>query len=389
MRTLMASFAVSTTIVISLASPCTGQEVEIPVIQTVIGDGGTEAHDLFVVRDATRFPDGRIAVLDGGSHQLRFFTSEGDYINSVGREGDGPGEFNAPTGVRVLPDGSFLVNDANLARLTHFDPDGRVVNTKRVRGVTETLAFESAAVRPTVEGLVPWIELRPSGFAEARMRDGEWEGQEWILHLLDGEESVWSMTVDRGKRLVVREDGRTMTGAQPYSPSGLFEDSPAGYVLGATHGNEFTVLDREGNVVERLQGDVTPWDVTESDADAWRNEYLERKTELRIRGMTLGSNPARARFAAQATIADIGPAYIELKTGNDGSVWALDGRPGEAADWHQLGENGTLRIVRLDSEWRVFEFGKDYALVSARNEFDEELVLLLSFLQPDLGRGPP
>lgn len=76
-------------------------------------------------------PNRRVAVLSAGERTVRVFDDAGRLVQSLGRDGGGPGEFRAPTALGVIGD-SVWVGDAGLARITVFHLDGRVVRTAAV-----------------------------------------------------------------------------------------------------------------------------------------------------------------------------------------------------------------------------------------------------------------
>lgn len=55
------------------------------------------------VSDVARGPDGAIAVADGVTHNLSFFSAQGSRLTRVGREGEGPGEFSRIAGLVTDP----------------------------------------------------------------------------------------------------------------------------------------------------------------------------------------------------------------------------------------------------------------------------------------------
>lgn len=99
-----------------------------PEPTVVIGQGADgEAPYLFSALPALgRVPDGRTFALDVDSREVRLFGPEGTFEGTLGREGDGPGEFRAP--VRwALPyrgDSLAVVETAGQARVSVFGPDG-------------------------------------------------------------------------------------------------------------------------------------------------------------------------------------------------------------------------------------------------------------------------
>lgn len=59
----------------------------------------------------THSPDGNIAFVDRMKHAVFVYTPDGEFIRTIGREGEGPGEFHVPSGLSFYPDGSLLIGD--------------------------------------------------------------------------------------------------------------------------------------------------------------------------------------------------------------------------------------------------------------------------------------
>lgn len=85
------------------------------------GDDGSAA--LYRVMDAVRLPDGRVAVVNAGGHQVRIVGPDGRTLRTLGQEGDGPGEFRAPVWIGVRGD-TLLVADVIASRILRFLTDG-------------------------------------------------------------------------------------------------------------------------------------------------------------------------------------------------------------------------------------------------------------------------
>jgi hypothetical protein len=75
--------------------------------------------ELIWIADAVHSPDGNIVVLDFLREALIIFTPEGEYIRTVGRGGEGPGEFDRPGEVACSSNGDLLIRDA--IGLSRFD----------------------------------------------------------------------------------------------------------------------------------------------------------------------------------------------------------------------------------------------------------------------------
>lgn len=56
-------------------------------------------HEFFRVSDAKLLPNGRIVVANAGTNEVRMYSTEGALLGSIGREGEGPGEFKRILGL--------------------------------------------------------------------------------------------------------------------------------------------------------------------------------------------------------------------------------------------------------------------------------------------------
>lgn len=73
----------------------------------------------------TRAPDGRIFAADGDARVIRVFGPRGDYLRSIGRDGEGPGEFRSIDGVAFdAAAHRLLARDPLLNRVSVFDSTG-------------------------------------------------------------------------------------------------------------------------------------------------------------------------------------------------------------------------------------------------------------------------
>jgi len=79
--------------------------------------------------DVTPLSNGTIAVAASGSRAIYLFDRRGSFKMSLGRDGDGPGEFRAIWGAVALQGDSLVVFDSRLGRLTIFSAAGQVART--------------------------------------------------------------------------------------------------------------------------------------------------------------------------------------------------------------------------------------------------------------------
>uniref|UniRef100_A0A8C2J2T3 Tripartite motif-containing protein 2 n=3 Tax=Cyprinus carpio TaxID=7962 RepID=A0A8C2J2T3_CYPCA len=65
-----------------------------------------------------------IIVTDFHNHSVKVFSSEGEFLLKFGSNGEGNGQFNAPTGVAVDANGNIIVADWGNSRIQVFDSSG-------------------------------------------------------------------------------------------------------------------------------------------------------------------------------------------------------------------------------------------------------------------------
>jgi hypothetical protein len=129
-------------------------------------DGGPEVFG--DVRSIALDGSGRVYVLDFYAQHIRVFDTDGAYLRTLGRPGQGPGEFRFVVGMRFdHTDRLWVVNQHNM-RYTLFDTAGALVNEFPRRMGAEVLEW-----RPffsSTGGLYDWLiyrtaNRRTSGYA--------------------------------------------------------------------------------------------------------------------------------------------------------------------------------------------------------------------------------
>jgi len=102
-----------------------------PVL-TIGGLDAPESSQLYRVSGAVRLSDGRIAVADAGSAEVRVFAGDGRPLARHGRKGEGPGEFMDPFLAGSLPGDTLVVFDAGLRRVSMLTADSGYVRSHQV-----------------------------------------------------------------------------------------------------------------------------------------------------------------------------------------------------------------------------------------------------------------
>jgi len=59
--------------------------------------------------------EGNIYVSDGGNHRIQKFDSDGNHLQTIGRKGQGPGEFESPSNLFLDFEGNIQLNISHLS----------------------------------------------------------------------------------------------------------------------------------------------------------------------------------------------------------------------------------------------------------------------------------
>ena len=73
-------------------------------------------------------PDATVFIADTQVPVIRRYDTEGNYMHDLGREGQGPGEYQVLQGMKVLPGGNLAIWDPRSQRITVVAPDGTWVS---------------------------------------------------------------------------------------------------------------------------------------------------------------------------------------------------------------------------------------------------------------------
>lgn len=94
-----------------------------------IGSEDDENYLFYRVSDIQVDTDGNIYVLDSGNHRLQLFDKNGKYLRTIGKKGQGPGEFNSPTSLQLDDEtGNIFVKDNMLRKIIIFEKEGKYID---------------------------------------------------------------------------------------------------------------------------------------------------------------------------------------------------------------------------------------------------------------------
>ena len=306
---------------------------------------GSGLEHVFYRADVVRFSDGSLAVADGGSHEIRFFSPEGRFRAKMGREGEGPGEFTGIRGFARTPADTLLVLDY-ASRVTVVAPDGVFARVLRLPGYV--------------------LEIHPLGTDEIVAVAGVptmsgWEGAGGLVRQ---PQILWRYGSDGAQidsigqtagweEYVAIEDGRVAGSLVP-----LF----AKHSHVVVHGGAIVRGDADRMQVEELSSSgealrilrIVDWPLD-----------LDAATVAAERSVWLGPNPHPS--TKQLPNPDVRPAYSQVLVDETAAIWlrpflGRSEREGPET-WQALDSAGTwLGGVDVMEGLRLISVGRDWVL---------------------------
>jgi hypothetical protein len=324
---------------------------------------------------------GRLYVQQAQDPGFRVFGSRGEFLQTIGRRGDGPGEFRSMNAVGWQGDALYVI-DNTLSRVTLFSQDGEVLDDFPLK-----LRGGGRAGFPTPWGL--WADGRVVFRTQpARQSEGQAHVSHTILFDRLGQvaDTIVS-TVWPNLTFSAAGSSGPFTANQPFSSRSAFALAPDGKSLvliewdpdDESPNPEFQVrrwaVPATGNFHRSFAFEPHPIPATVIDS------VVERLASRTIEGRgPLFRNPvAGARVVRRSIyIPRYSPPVTYITIGMDGTIWLRMGEVDDEgrAQWRVLsGAGDSLRTIYLPAEHRVVAADGRFLVVLARGEFDEPYVL--------------
>lgn len=352
------------------------------VIGTVAGD---EAYLFDRIMSVERLSDGRWAVADMGSSQIRYYDARGRHLQSAGRSGAGPGEFRQVMGMFRLA-GDTLVVDDRRERYHLLDGMGRFAGMITNRG-----SFIDARTHPAgafADGTLIAVTFSPSpqALSEPHSMTRSYSRIQLTRHVADAVsiEVLDTIRTFDTVRLVPgwRGSAQRIEFEVPKQTAllsnGIIEADPAAA--------EIRIFGADGDLRTIARREWTPVPVTPADIEVRREQFINMGGED---GRSVPERLLRQRadIAETWVIADHMPAFTSIAVDADDHIWLRNFVPNEEAtgvwrpspvlptQWTVFGSDGTLLgEVELPARFLPLVFGADAVAGVYRDDADVEYV---------------
>lgn len=334
-----------------------------PLLEIGVAEGDPE-YQLHDVRSAVRLQDGRIVVANAGTQEIRFYDREGRFIQSVGREGEGPGEFVRLSWLKKFAVDSLAAWDWGTKRVTIFDCEGRLVrslNLAQLPGVTypspvgvfdDGRLLVNNRIRPDlVAGRVtraPVVSYLVDSNGELTSSVGEQPGTQIFFVMIEERPVAETLPFGRRPRFA------------------LFKDR---FYAGTSDTYEIRIYGEDGTQRRIIRLEYENREVTA--------QHIERYKQTEIAPVPDPWRQQLEQWLAEAPIPETMPAYGPLMVDAEGNLWVRQYLEpgGEPTHWRVFDAEGQLVALAVaPGGFLPLEMGSDYVLGRWRDEMDVEYV---------------
>ncbi len=295
-----------TTVVRTLSGSVWGTEATL-VPELSIGElEGAEEYLFGSISSIAVDADGRVFVMDGQAGDIRVFDSEGTYVETVARRGEGPGELSNASSVAVLPDGRVLAHEAGDMLVKVVGP---------APGDREQWAYPAGAI------IVPVKPLRIDRSSRILVPAASYSGGSFFPHVIvmgSNGELVDSLTPPGSGfeppavevRLRMPVAGRsTAPVSVPLTARQYWTTHPNGHFVSGVSTDYRIDLGRDDGVL-RIENAYEPVPTSEAE-----REYHRERTTRSLRR----TQPDWSWNGPP--VPDTKPPFRALVTGRDGRIW--------------------------------------------------------------------
>ncbi|MFH2051794.1 MAG: 6-bladed beta-propeller [bacterium] len=285
------------------ASPPSSRTVDL-VEQWRVGGEGDEDVLLGLVQTAVMDADGNTYLLDRQLSQVLVISPEGEWIDTLGRQGEGPGELNRPHGLILMDSGQIAVIQGFPGRITLLNRDGTPGGEINIGEASEG-GFNFVRELALVQGKL----IGTTGRGTFDMEEGKSRTVSTLSVMdLEGKELAEIARHEQENDF----QRRVFDEAANFSEQDQWTVSPQGVIYTAPERDAYAINARnlDGELLHTLRRDFSP-----------RKRNEEDKQQL-TDGMVIVMNGRRQEIESKTL--DHDPAVMGLDVADDGRLFVTN-----------------------------------------------------------------
>lgn len=285
---------------------------------------------------------GSIYICDFDAHNIRKFNAKGEYVKTIGKEGQGPGDFNSPLKIEIVQDRLVVWESGNM-RISVLNLDGDFIKSIPHNFMELGWLYDIKALpnkRMIFETQVSY-RRGPSRPWECYLRLFSYD----LEHIKDlYEKEFWT-------RKNITEP-RAMSIPIPFSAKVHWDVAPKGnIVIGFSESYKIEIHDPLKGKISSFEHKYEPVEV------------IKKDKELYFAGMTVSTSVGGAREVKQGApdyivknteFPKYKPAFDDIKCDSEGNIWVhtfRKDRKEESRSFDVFNEEGHfINRVRIEGE---------------------------------------
>jgi hypothetical protein len=313
--------------------------------------------------EALRLPNSTIVVADNGSASVRFYTADGAFISSSGRQGAGPGEYR---NLRILGrygTDSLIAWDPPLRRATILTTNGSLARTFEAKDFGDAYAFFHAVgsdgtlvgtigrgiqldtMPPgVVDNHVHYIRLRPTGEIDTI---GKFQ---------------WNQGFVTTNRVYMD---------LPFGRTPVHAAVPDGFYYGSNESHEIHRYGVEGQLISILRIARTTQELSQANVATYIEDRLDQLSDSDQRQYW-------SRLLNEISFPNRLPAFDAIRVDALGNLWLADYHTGDTSTlkwWIYSSDGAVLATANTPAAFEIREVGADYVFGVLRDEMGVEYVV--------------
>ncbi len=332
-------------------------------------DSGAPEFELWQVQDVGWMAENEIAILNGGTQEILLFDMSGRYLRSVGRSGEGPGEFLGLARIDRGQGDSIIAWDQRLGRFSVFTPTGRFQRSFSIPGGASPL-FQFVGAY-TDGSFVVAERSYPSQLDHFGFQRGS------AVFLRYDRDGVFldSIPTESGVEVYVASfAGNPGTVTTPFFLQNHQALSESGLYVGTQDHYEIRKYDPSGIPITIIRVDQERSRLSQERVDAFVAGELGR---LRSQGVPPQVVEAFAGLYRGLPFPETCPAHGSLLTDSENNLWVQDFTRSEDPTvlWTVFSESGTpIARVRVASDVVLEELGRERVISRSTDDLGREFV---------------